>query len=125
MPYAPPNARGKNQRALRRAQNKQVDDRRGSAKSRGYGRDWEQARLGHLQASPFCKYCELKGVDAGATLVDHLYPHRGDMVLFWNEQWWVSSCSPCHSGFKQRLEAMGRIQLDRLADQLGLPRLVA
>jgi 5-methylcytosine-specific restriction protein A len=47
------------------------------------------------------------------------------MVLFWDERWWVSSCSPCHSGFKQRVELMGATAIDRLADQLQLPRRAA
>jgi hypothetical protein len=56
-----------------------------------------------------------------ATLVDHVYPHRGDRQLFWDRTWWASSCTPCHSGFKQRVEAAGQAALDALARRLGLP----
>jgi 5-methylcytosine-specific restriction protein A len=32
----------------------------------------------------------------GATVVDHVVPHRGDPVLFWEESNWQSQCQPCH-----------------------------
>jgi hypothetical protein len=61
----------------------------------------------------------------GATLVDHLYPHRGDTRLFWDKRFWVSSCTDCHSGPKQAAEVKGVTAIDRIADLLGLPRLAA
>jgi hypothetical protein len=56
-----------------------------------------------------------------ASLVDHLYPHKGDQTLFWIRTWWVSSCAPCHNGFKQRIEDIGQSAIDALARRLGLP----
>lgn len=38
------------------------------------------------------------------TLVDHVTPHRGDKVLFWNWNDWQALCTRCHSGAKQRQE---------------------
>ena len=100
------------------------DRARGSARARGYTRRWELAAASHLRLNPLCRYCEA-GVfgparTTGAKLVDHLYPHRGDMDLFWSRQWWVSCCTACHSGPKQVLEFQGRAALDRLAARLGL-----
>lgn len=81
----------------------------------------------HLRNSPICCYCEVgafgRACIVAARLVDHLYPHRGDMVLFWSARWWVSSCTTCHSGPKQAAELEGAAALDRLADLLALPRL--
>jgi 5-methylcytosine-specific restriction enzyme A len=93
---------------------------RGGARQRGYDGRWEAARALHLAASPLCRYCELDGRLEAATLVDHLYPHRGDMRVFWFASWWISSCAVCHSGFKQGVERKGLAALDVLARRLGL-----
>lgn len=55
--------------------------------------------------------------------MDHFYPHHGDQVLFWAQQWWVSSCKPCHDGPKQAIERKGRAALDALARRIALPTL--
>ena len=116
MPTAPPFHRAHGRRT------QPLDVRsRGSARSRGYDATWEKARAEHLRAHPLCGYCALKGKVAGATLVDHLYPHRGAVAVFWFKPWWVSSCATCHSGEKQAIERAGRAALDRLAQRLGLP----
>jgi 5-methylcytosine-specific restriction protein A len=94
---------------------------RGAARERGYDAQWERARASHLRASPLCRYCEIEGRIAAATLVDHLYPHRGDRAVFWRREWWVSACAACHSGWKQALERQGRAALDALARRLGVP----
>jgi 5-methylcytosine-specific restriction protein A len=33
-----------------------------------------------------------------AIIVDHIVPHRGDPVLFWDEGNWAAMCKPCHDG---------------------------
>lgn len=108
----------------RQALNREADHRRGSARERGYTAAWDKASVGHLRNDPLCRYCALAEEVTPATLTDHLYPHRGDQVLFWNRTYWVSSCKPCHDGFKQRIERQGRFALDDLAARLGLPRLI-
>lgn len=107
----------------RRAQNREADHRRGSARERGYTSAWDRASVGHLKASPLCLYCALADEVEPAALTDHLYPHRGDQGVFWNRTYWVSCCKPCHDGFKQRVERQGRFALDDLAARLGLPPL--
>lgn len=107
-------------RVDRAASNKAADDRRGSARERGYTSRWDKASAGHLSHHPLCRYCELAGEVEPATLTDHLYPHRGDQAVFWNRTYWISSCKPCHDGWKQRLERKSRMALDDLAVRLGL-----
>lgn len=53
--------------------------------------------------------CERQGRVAGATLVDHIKPHKGDQVLFWEQANWQPLCATCHSKHKQR-EELGLIQ---------------
>lgn len=119
MPVMPPTFRSP-QRQARSEQNREADQRRGSARARGYDSKWDKAAKGHLNHDPLCRYCDLAGEVVAATLVDHLYPHKGDRWLFWVKELWVSSCDDCHNGFKQRLERMGRMALDDLASRLGL-----
>lgn len=122
MPTMPPTFRPAHL-ASRREQNRSADARRGSARQRGYTTAWDKAARGHLARHPLCRYCALVDQVAAAELVDHLYPHKGDQALFWNRDYWVSSCGPCHDGFKQRVERRGRLALDDLARRLGLPPL--
>lgn len=114
----PPTFRASN-RPSRAEQNRQADQRRGSARERGYDSKWDKAAKGHLDRNPLCAYCALGGEDVAATLVDHLYPHKGNRWLFWLKELWVSSCDECHNRFKQRIERMGRLALDDLARRLG------
>lgn len=100
---------------------RQADERRGSARERGYSGAWDKARRAYLAAHPLCAYCELEGRIEPAVLVDHLYPHRRFEGVFWSSQWWVASCKACHDGMKQRIEAQGRAGLDDLARRLGRP----
>jgi len=92
-------------------QNRDHDQRRGSARARGYDRTWEKARAHHLAEHPLCFYCA-HGVFASArvtaaTLIDHVEPHRGDRDLFWLRTNWASCCTDCHAGPKQAVEAKG------------------
>jgi 5-methylcytosine-specific restriction protein A len=74
-----------------------------------YNYRWQQARAGYLRKHPLCVRCQRVDKRAvAATVVDHIMPHRGDMVLFWNKANWQSLCSNCHNGYKQRLEKTGR-----------------
>lgn len=73
---------------------------------RGYGYRWQKARERHLRAHPLCARCEAENPPriTAATIVDHRIPHRGDMVLFWDETNWDSLCASHHSSDKQREE---------------------
>lgn len=122
MPSMPPTFRPAGN-LTRRESNRRADQRRGSARDRGYSSAWDKASAGHLRSSPLCRYCLLVEIVTAATLTDHFYPHRGDQAVFWNRTYWVSSCADCHNGFKQRVERKGRAALDDLAARLCLPRL--
>ena len=39
-------------------------------------------------------------------LVDHVEPHRGDHVKFWNTAMWQPACRWCHDVTKRTLERM-------------------
>lgn len=70
-------------------------DRR-SAASRGYDSKWRTARNRFLKANPLCVYCLKDNKLVTATVVDHITPHRGDKVLFWDENNWQPLCKKCH-----------------------------
>ena len=76
-----------------------IDQRRGSARSRGYSRAWEKARAAFLRAHPLCmcEECDEGRVRlTAAEIVDHKVPHRGDMKLFWDRDNWQSMAKACH-----------------------------
>lgn len=75
-----------------------------SSTQRGYGYIWQKFRLKFLQLNPLCVYCQRKGLTVEATVVDHITPHRGDMVLFWKNGNHQSLCQSCHSSVKQSEE---------------------
>ena len=63
---------------------------------RGYGSKWQSARLGFLKHNPECASCLKGGRVVPAEVVDHINPHRGDMVLFWLRSNWQALCKKCH-----------------------------
>jgi 5-methylcytosine-specific restriction protein A len=83
-----------------------LDRERPSAARRGYGSRWRRARAAYLARHPLCVPCEAAGRLVSATVVDHVVPHRGDPVLFWDESNWESSCKRCHDA-KTAREASG------------------
>lgn len=50
--------------------------------------------------------CAAAGVTTRAIVADHLQPHRGNAVRFWNGPF-QSLCSHHHNSAKQRLERLG------------------
>lgn len=87
---------------------KRFDDR-ASSSERGYGHAWRKARESFLRKHPLCRMHADMGRVVEAVVVDHIVPHRGDMVLFWDSGNWQSLCVTCHSSIKQRIEAGGRL----------------
>lgn len=97
MPKAPPRLKTKG--SGRRVTPK-VKEKRTSSAKRGYGRTWQKAREGFLAKHPLCECDECKAGELrvrGATVVDHIIPHRGDMKLFWDRQNWQAMHTSCHS----------------------------
>lgn len=69
--------------------------KRGSARDRGYDREWEVAR-GEFLARPENRYC-ICGCGKRADTVNHKKPHRGDKHLFWDRGNWEPMAFACHS----------------------------
>lgn len=88
---------------------KRYDDSRGTSAQRGYGYKWQQARSGFLRSHPLCAMCERKGKLTDASVVDHIMPHHGDMVLFWDKTNWQALCTHCHDSCKKALELGGTL----------------
>lgn len=73
------------------------DDRlRGGSDSRGYNTQWRKTRSAYLRRHPLCVECQKQGKLSPATIVDHIIPHRGDQMLFWDESNWQALCKRCH-----------------------------
>lgn len=85
---------------------KQQDRQRGTSAERGYGSAWRKARAGWLRKHPLCAECKRKDIITEATEVDHILPHKGNRILFWDRANWQSLCKSCHSA-KTALEDGG------------------
>jgi 5-methylcytosine-specific restriction enzyme A len=80
----------------RKVASKEYEARRPSAHDRGYTSVWRKAREGFLRNHPTCKLCDLTGRATPSTIVDHVIPHKGDKVRFWDSSNWQALCKPCH-----------------------------
>lgn len=80
-----------------KAHTRQREQERGSAHERGYTRQWSRAAAAFRQRHPTCAMCEAAGRVTPATCVDHIVPHKGDMVLFNDVNNLQSLCASCHS----------------------------
>lgn len=81
-----------------------------------YNYRWQKYRLQFLKQEPLCRECLLHEVLSPASVVDHIKPHRGDLILFWDIYNHQSLCKQCHDrktvledgGFGNRLKIKGR-----------------
>jgi 5-methylcytosine-specific restriction protein A len=69
---------------------------RGTSAERGYGRAWQKARADYLKDSPLCVMHLARSEVEPAVVVDHIVPHQGDMVAFWDMANWQALCKRCH-----------------------------
>jgi 5-methylcytosine-specific restriction protein A len=74
-------------------------DQRPSAAKRGYGARWQKASKAYLAAHPIAVdwFGEHNGVLYPAEETDHIVPHRGDMMLFWDSDNWQGLTKRDHS----------------------------
>lgn len=90
-----------------------------SAFARGYTKRWTRTAKAFRARYPLCgmrpegqrpvmSACYLEGRTTAATQTDHVVPHRGDPLLFWDPQNWQSMCNSCHSSKTQHEEDGGR-----------------
>lgn len=80
------------------------DERRGSARKRGYTTAWEKARKQFLAELPLCSCCHAHGRLEPARIVDHIIPHKGDDRLFWDKGNWQGLCEWCDKNIKRSVE---------------------
>lgn len=57
---------------------------------------WRKRRALQLHEQPLCAACEAEGRVTAATVADHVVPHKGDEVAFW-EGALQSMCAECHN----------------------------
>jgi len=91
MPRKPPTHGTGNKNKSRKG----YSERKSSTK-RGYTYKWQKASKRYLAEHPLCVDCAERNQITAATVVDHIIPHRGDPVLFWDEDNWQSMCKPDH-----------------------------
>ncbi|NTW70657.1 MAG: HNH endonuclease [Eubacteriaceae bacterium] len=66
------------------------------AGERGYDHQWRKKRKQYLKVNPLCKQCKRNGKLIESEVVDHIIPHRGNKVIFWDESNWQALCKKCH-----------------------------
>jgi len=62
-----------------------------------YGRKWKKRSKQYLKKNPLCVHCLERGETVAAEMVDHIEPHKGDLLLFWLVSNWQGLCLSCHS----------------------------
>ncbi|MCL4848731.1 MAG: HNH endonuclease [Acidobacteria bacterium] len=72
------------------------DRTRGTATERLYDWRWARASKAFLAAHPWCARCDRAGQLRRATMTDHIVPHKGDPVRFWDETNWQPLCGRCN-----------------------------
>lgn len=76
---------------------------RANSNARGYNDRWRKYSKARLKTHRLCEvpddapYATHAGRPALASLTDHIVPHKGDSVLFWDVNNHRSSCDSCHS----------------------------
>lgn len=68
---------------------------------------WQELRLQIFERDGFT--CQRKGCgvlvgDTAQLVCDHVKPHRGSPLLFWDQANLQTLCKPCHDAIKQREE---------------------
>ena len=65
---------------------------------------WKRLRLAQLTRDPLCVYCDAMGRVVMAAVVDHIRPHKGDEIKFYNPDNLQSMCAAHHNSTKKREE---------------------
>ena len=73
------------------------DKSRPNSNQRGYNWSWRKASKNYLADHPLCVDCRAAGHTVLAEVVDHIKPHRGDKVLFWDVNNWQGLCYSHHN----------------------------
>lgn len=78
--------------------------RRGSARQRGYTTAWDAASTAYRASHPLCLGCTAVHRVVACDVVDHTIPHKGDRRLMWDADNWQAACAWHHDVVKQQLE---------------------
>ena len=70
---------------------------------------WKRLRLAQLTRDPLCVYCDAMGRVVMAGVVDHIKPHKGDEIKFYNPDNLQSMCKQHHDSTKSIEERRGVI----------------
>jgi 5-methylcytosine-specific restriction protein A len=70
-------------------------------------RRWRWLRLERLSSEPLCRMCAIRNRVVAAEHVDHIKPHKGNEVLFYDYDNTQSLCGSCHNSAKQGIERRG------------------
>ncbi|MEZ5933116.1 MAG: HNH endonuclease signature motif containing protein [Alphaproteobacteria bacterium] len=62
---------------------------------------WRELELDILCRQPWCVYCEAVGIRRVSSVIDHITPHRGDGILFWDRSNLQPLCVSCHGAKSQ------------------------
>lgn len=54
------------------------------------------SRKNFLNRNPLCKKCSTTIKPVLSNILDHVKPHKGDVVLFWDVNNWQALCKRCH-----------------------------
>ena len=75
---------------------------------------WKKVRRRQLAKEPICVMCKAEGFIKPATVCDHVIEHKGDPILFWDEENLQSLCKRHHDSDKQSFEKGGspKIRVD-------------
>ncbi len=79
---------------------------------------WRRERITFPRRNPLCLMCMRNARVAVARVVDHIEPHRGDEILFFDQANWQALCFNCHNSRKQSTERRG---YDTAVDERGYP----
>lgn len=69
-------------------------------------KEWRAIRNDYLERNPLCVMCLADGYITEAKIVDHIKPHRGNLIKFLNGPF-QSLCKVHHDSTKQREEKSG------------------
>jgi 5-methylcytosine-specific restriction protein A len=71
-----------------------------------YSARWRHKAKRQLRHYPLCAMCEEQGRVTAAQVADHIVPHNGNSVLFYEGKL-QSLCYLCHNSTKQQIEKKG------------------
>ena len=78
---------------------------------------WQKIRKAHITENPTCVMCEAQGKVTLANVVDHIFPHRGDVNNFYRGPF-QSLCYAHHNSTKQKME---KREIEIGGDESGQP----